>query len=202
VSWLLLAGAVLATAIGAGAFWMGRASIPAESARPGVRSTPGVILAIHDVAKLETTVFHVEKVVEATDAQSRLWGLVKAHDVVLLVAVGDVVAGVDLAKVAATDVRTDEATHAVSVKLPAPEIVTAVLDEKATHVYRRSTELLATRNEQLEGEARRTAEVEMRNAALEEGILDRARASAESTVRALLRTLGYERIEIDWGDRG
>jgi hypothetical protein len=80
--------------------------------------------------------------------------------------------------------------------------VTSTLDERATRVYRRSTELLAARNEQLEGEARRTAEAQMRKAAIDEGILDRARISAESTVRALLRPLGYDHVEIDWGDRG
>jgi hypothetical protein len=80
--------------------------------------------------------------------------------------------------------------------------MTSTLDEQATRVYRRSTELLAERNEQLEGEARRTAEVQMRKAAVDEGILDRARVGAESTVRALLRPLGYDHVEIDWGDRG
>jgi hypothetical protein len=127
---------------------------------------------------------------------------VKANDVLLLVAVGDVVAGVDLAKVSAADVRANEASRTVTVRLPAPEIVSATLDERATRVYRRSTELLAARNEQLEGEARRTAEAQMRKVAIDEGILDRARVSAESTVRALLRPLGYDHVDIDWGDRG
>ena len=199
---LLVTGALLAAAIGASAFFAGRASGPAEAPPAGVRSTPGVIMAIHDVAKLETTIFHVERVVEVTDAQSRLWGLVKANDVLLLVAVGDVVAGVDLAKVSAADVRANEASRTVTVRLPAPEIVSATLDERATRVYRRSTELLAARNEQLEGEARRTAEAQMRKVAIDEGILDRARVSAESTVRALLRPLGYDHVDIDWGDRG
>jgi len=158
-------------------------------------------MAIHDVAKLETTVFHVEKVVEVTDAQSRLWGLLQAKDVLLLVAVGDVVAGVDLGKVSAADVRVDESAHTVSVRLPAPEIVASTLDERATHVYRRSTELLAARNEQLEGEARRNAEEQMRRAAIEQGILGRARTSAERTLRALLHPLGYDRVDVDWGDR-
>lgn len=199
---LLGTGALLAAAIGGTAFLAGRLSVPAEPSSVGARSTPGVILAIHDVAKLETTVFHVEKVVEVTDAQSRLWGLVKAKDALLLVAVGDVVAGVDLAKVSAADVRANEAARTISVRLPAPEIVAATLDEQATRVYRRSTEIFAARNEQLEGEARRTAETQMRKAAIDEGILDRARTSTERTVRALLRPLGYEHVDIDWGDRG
>jgi len=198
----LLTGVLFAVAMGAGAFFVGRASAPSESPSTHVRSTPGLITAIHDVAKLETTVFHIEKVVEVTDAQSRLWGLVKANDALLLVAVGDVVAGVDLEKVSPSDIRANEMEHLVSVRLPAPEILASTIDERATHVYTRSTELLAARNEQLEGEARRAAEEQMRKGAIEEGILDRARAGAEKTLRALLRPLGYDRVDIDWGDRG
>ncbi|MGH3745388.1 MAG: hypothetical protein ACRDTP_11060, partial [Mycobacteriales bacterium] len=57
-------------------------------------ATPGVITAIHDMSRLEATEFHIEKVVEVTDAQSRLWGLVQAKDALLLVAVGVALAAV------------------------------------------------------------------------------------------------------------
>jgi hypothetical protein len=186
-----------------GAFVIGRhdgmkSSAPAD----GIRTTPGVVTAIRDVARLESTTFHIEKVVEATDAQGRLGGLVKAKDALLLVAVGDVVAGVDLSKLRDSDVTVDPSTRTLHVRLPAAEVTSATLDEHATHVYSRTTDLLAVRNEQLEGEARRKAEEQMRAAAVEEGILDRARASADRTLRALLRSLGYENAEIDWNDRG
>ena len=175
-----------------------------KSSPPGadIRATPGVVTAIRDVARLESTTFHIEKVVEATDAQGRLGGLVQAKDALLLVAVGDVVAGVDLSKLRDSDVTVDPSTHALHVRLPAAEVMSATLDERATHVYSRTTDLLAVRNEQLEGEARRKAEEQMRAAAIEEGILDRARASADRTLKALLRSLGYENAEIDWNDRG
>jgi uncharacterized protein DUF4230 len=198
-----LAVAGLVAGVAVVAFFAGRADAPmTESSRVSAHATPGVITAIRDVARLEATQFHIEKVVEVSDAQSRLWGLVRAKDALLLVAVGDVVAGVDLAKVRDKDVRVDEAAHSVQVQLPAPEVVVSTLDERATHVYTRSTDVLAARNEQLEGEARRTAEEQMRKAAIDAGILDRARASADRTLRALLRSLGYERVELDWADRG
>jgi hypothetical protein len=163
--------------------------------------TPAVVTAIRDVARLEATSYHVEKVVEASTAQSRLWGLLNAKDALLLVAAGDVVAGVDLAKVRDDDVRVDVAGRTVHLTLPAPEVLSSTLDQRATHVYSRSTDVLATRNEQLEGDARRQAEVEIGKAAVEEGILDRARESADRTLRALLRALGYERVDLKWADR-
>jgi hypothetical protein len=98
-------------------------------------------------------------------------------------------------------VVADPAARTLRVRLPAPEVTSSTLDERATHVYSRSTDLLAERNEQLEGSARRLAEEQMRKAAIDGGILARARASADRTLRALLRSLGYEVVEITWVDR-
>jgi hypothetical protein len=177
---------------GAAAFVAGR------SLREGRPDDGGVVLAVHDIAKLEATSFHVEKVVEASDEQSHMWGLVQAKDSVLLVAVGDVVAGVDLGKVRDEDVHVDPATHSLHIRLPAPEITSSTLDERATRVYSRSTDLFAQRNEQLEGDARRRAEEQMKKLAIEGGILERARTSADRTLRALFRSLGYTSVDVEW----
>jgi hypothetical protein len=196
----VIAAALLACV--AAAFFAGRTSRPGgAAARVDVSPTPVVVTAIRDMARLEATSYHVEKVVEASTAQPRLWGLLDTKDALLLVAVGDVVAGVDLAKVRDEDVRVDVAAGTVHIMLPVPEVLSSTLDQRATHVYSRTTDVLAERNEQLEGEARREAEDEMGKAAIEGGILDRARASAERTLRALLRSLGYERVDLKWADR-
>ena len=196
----LVAVAFLACVVAA--FLAGRVEAPRErESTVAVHATPGVVTAIRDVARLEVTSFHIEKVVEATDEQSRLWGFVQAKDTLLLVAVGDVVAGVDLSKLRDDDVVVDEARHAVRVRVPAPEVTMSTLDERATHVYARDTDVLAARNERLEGEARRQAEEQMRKAAIDAGILNRARASADRTLRALLRSLGYAEVELTWVDR-
>jgi len=179
-----------------------RGEAPDDGAhRTEIRATPGVVTAMRDMAKLDATSFHIEKVVEAKDEQSRLWGLLQPTDGLLLVAVGDVVAGVDLSKLQDGDVRIDPATHAIRVRLPGPEVTSSALDERATHVVVRTTDLLAERNEQLEGDARRKAEDQMRAAAIQAGILERARASADRTLRALLRSLGYEQVDLEWADR-
>jgi hypothetical protein len=187
------------TAALAAAFFLGRghAAGPSASGTP-----PAVVVAVRDMARLDATSFHIEKVIEVSEAQSRLWGLVEAKDAILLVAVGDVVAGVDLGKLRDSDVSVDGAAHSARLHLPAAEVMSSTLDERATHVYSRSTDVLADRNEQLEGEARRRAEDAMRKAAIDAGILDRAQASAERTLRALLRSLGYDRVELDWTGRG
>src|SRR5258708_2122777 len=149
----LALAAALAACVALAAFLAGRASAPGDAAsRPSIRATPGVITAIHDVARLEATVFHIEKVIEATEQQTRLWGFVQAKDALLLVAVGDVVAGVDLAKVRPEDVHGDSTTRSIQVRMPAPAIISSTPDERATHDYSRATDHPAARSEPLAGQ--------------------------------------------------
>lgn len=199
---VLIAIAVAAVALGVagGAFLLVRPVAPAASDRIVSRPTPDVILAMQDLSRLETASFHMEKVVELTDEQSRFFGLVQAKDQILLVVVGDVVAGVDMAKLAGSDVQVD-ATGSLRVVLPAPEVLSTTIDEGQTHVYGRSTDLLATRKEELESLARKEAAQQIEQGARAGGILQRARASAERTVRALLHSLGQDHVVVDWKDK-
>ncbi len=171
---------------------------PPTTSRIEVKPTPNVLIAMRELSRLESESYHMERVIELTDEQTKLYGLVRARDAVLLVAVGDVVAGVDLKKLADADVSTDWPSRRVHIRLPAPEVLSASLDNAKTHVFSRTTDLLASRKEELEGLARAEAEASMRKAALDQALLDRARASAERALTALLRSLGFERIELEW----
>jgi hypothetical protein len=184
----------------AGAFLLGREQAPASPAALVSRPMPNVVLAMRDLARLETASFHMERLVELTDEQSRLFGLVKARDQIMIVVVGDVVAGIDMAKLQDSDVHVDPPTASVRIVLPAPEVLSTAIDETQTHLYGRRTDLLATRKEELEGLARKEAAAQIENGARDGGILDRARTSADRTVRALLQSLGFERVSVEWKD--
>lgn len=192
--------AALFVACVGGAFWLGSRTPQGVAGGASVRPTPTVVLAVRDLSRLESASYHVEKVVELTDAQSKLFGLVEAKDAILLVAVGDVVAGVDLSSLSDADVHADDVAHSVRLVLPAPQVLSASLDEAQTHVYERRTDVLASRNEALEGTARSEAEKQMRQAAIDEGILARARVNAERTVRGLLRSMGFTTVDVQWAD--
>ena len=202
-SWLILFGLAVAMA-GAGAFVLhmvqvARPSLPPESTtRTEVRPTPDVVLAIKSLARLETERFHIERVIDLSDHQTRLWGFVQADDAILLVAVGDVTAGVDLERVAAGDIDVDWASRHVTLRLPQPSVFSASLDEKATRIYSRTTDLLASRHEDLEDRARAEAVRSMEASAVEGGLLDRARRDAEQALSSLLRSLGFADIRIEW----
>lgn len=192
-----IATVLLAVCVAA-AFVLGRLVAPSAADRIASRPTPNVVLAMRDLSRLESATFHMEKVIELTDEQSRLFGLVQARDQILLVAVGDVVAGIDMAKLRDSDVHVDPAGGGVRVVLPAPEVLSTAIDEAQTHVYGRTTDLLAMRKEELESLARKEAAEQIEKGAREGGILARARTSAERTVRALLQSLGFAQVVVEW----
>jgi hypothetical protein len=161
-----------------------------------VRPTPDVITAVRDLARLETTAYHVERVVDLRDQQQVLGGLVQAEDAILLVAAGDVIAGVDLSKLEPGDVEADPVTRRVRITLPPAEVLSARLDNDNTFVYERETDTLARHSETLETRARQEAERTLRQAAIEGGVLRRAESSARTAITSLLHALGYTDVQV------
>lgn len=161
-----------------------------------VRPTPDVITAVRDLARLESTAYHVERVVDLRDRQQLLGGMVQAEDAILLVAAGDVIAGVDLQKLRPEDIEVDPTARRVRITLPPPEILSAALDNGRTFVYSRDTDTLARRSETLETRARQEAERTLRQAALEAGVLSRAGRQASSSIETLVRGLGYPDVQV------
>src|SRR5690606_14343258 len=136
-----------------------------------LQPTADVVVAVRDLARLESSSYHVERVIDLTSRQQRLGGLVSAEDSILLVAAADVVAGVDLSHMRDGDVVIQPEARRATITLPPVEILSARLDNDRTYVHRRETDLLARRRDSLETDARREAERTLRQAALDAGIL-------------------------------
>jgi hypothetical protein len=195
VSFAAFVGSAIAT-------WMHRSSEAVKAAvQPStvtqvVRETPSIILAVRQMARLETTSFHMERVIDLKDRQTHLFGLVRGEDAILLIAAGDVTAGVDLATIAETDVTYGADGKSARVVLPEPIILSTRLDNSRTYVHSRTTDTFAERAEALETRARQMAEKSLHDAALEAGILVHARQGAERTLSTLIRSLGFAKVEI------
>lgn len=171
---------------------------PTASTTTVVRPTPNILRSVQELARLESVTFHMERVIDLHEEQEHAFGLVHAEDSILLVAVGEVIAGVDLAALRPGDVRVEPTTRAVTLTLPAPEVFVAHLDNEHTHVHSRSTDLLARRTEALESRARMEAERSITRGALESGILERAKTSAAQTVSSLVHALGFSSVTVRW----
>jgi hypothetical protein len=108
------------------------------------------------------------------------------------------VAGVDLSRVRPEDITTSVVsdTRRVELRLPAAELFYVRLDNDKSYVYDRETALFSSADPNLETQVRQEAERQIRDAALESGILPQAQTNAEKTLRSLLSGLGYDEITI------
>lgn len=158
---------------------------------------PDPVTIVHEVrslARLETMQYSVEKVITAETGQGPFGFLF--GDRLLLVAHGIVVAGVDLDKLGLDDIQVDEQGR-VTISLPKAEIFLTALDNERTYVYDREVGLLRKGDVQLESAARLAAEQAMEQSALEDGILEKAQANAESFLYRLLRDLGFSDVRFE-----
>ena len=173
----------------------------AHHAGEGVEITHSGTTVVSDLralARMETLALHLEKVIEVQDHQERLRGLVTADDRVLFVASGEVILGVDLAKLRDDDARFDPATGTAYVTLPEPEILSSRFDEARSYVHARSTDLLAQRNEGLESAARRDAIAAFEKAGRDPANVAKAREHAETAIRSLAARWGASRVIVTW----
>ena len=161
-----------------------------------LRSTPSVIVAVRDLARLESVQYHVERVIDLRDQQSLLFGLIRTQDAILFVAVGDVTAGVDLSELTDADVVADREKGTADIRLPPARVLWTRLDNQRSWVYVRTTDPLARRQEDLETRARQEAERTLEESAVAGGIIERARTNAEHTVETLVRSLGYTTVVV------
>lgn len=154
---------------------------------------PDPVTIIHQVrslARLETIQYNVEKVITAETHQevfAPLFG-----DRLIFIAHGSVIAGVDLAKMSPDDMYVRDGV--LYVRLPESEIFVATLDNEKSYVYDRQTGLLTKGETDLETLARQSAEAEIEKAALEDGILEKARLNAETFLYRFLLNVGYHEI--------
>jgi hypothetical protein len=111
-----------------------------------------------------------------------------------LFAVARIGGGVDMERITTSNFEVNEETGSVTVQLPPPEIMFVEVDSEATQVYDRDTGLFTKGDSQLESEARQVAEEILVKAALEHGILERARENAEATITGFLVGVGYSDV--------
>ncbi len=162
----------------------------AQILNPSPTVLPSPLTIIRDVrslARLETLQYTVEKVITAESGQGVLSSLF--GDKLIFVAHGQVIAGIDLSKMTPEDVKFGNGL--LTLQLPAPEVFVTTLDNDKSYVYDRTTGLLTKGDINLESAARREAEGEIEDAAIEDGILDLAKVNAEAYLTRLLKELGY-----------
>ncbi len=152
-----------------------------------------VVQQIRSLNRLETSSYTIEKVIDAGTSggkfQQFLFG-----DRILLIAHGEVIAGIDMSKISDNDITIEKDT--ITLALPAPQILTTRLDNEQTKVFDRQTGVLTKGNKDLEAEARKAAEETIREAACNGNIMQNANDNARKQLTAFLKALQFKKITI------
>ena len=154
-------------------------------------SQPTVIASIQRLARLASVVYTMDKVVEG-DRTSQYLPDILTGDKLLMIVHGQAVAGVDLSQVQASSVQIDG--RSVLLTMPPAQLLSVSLDNSKTRVYSRVTGLLVPADPNLESEVREKAEADLRQSALDSGILTTAEGNARATLTTMLRSLGFQQI--------
>jgi hypothetical protein len=154
---------------------------------------PTVVRQIQQLQRLETVSYTMDKIISGGLGNAYLPKFL-AGDRLLLVVHGEVIGGINLAGLQPGDVQIQG--QKVSIHLPPAEILSTRIDNVRTRVYSRDTGLFTSPDPNLESEVREEAERELRQAALQDGILKIAADNARSTISGMLKGFGFREVDI------
>jgi hypothetical protein len=156
-----------------------------------------LVTRVRELSRLETAAMRVMHV--STVRQSR--GVIPqaiAGDEITFLAVGDVVAGIDLAQLQRDDVRL-EPDGTLVLSLPPSRVLMTRLDNRESRVLNRKTGMLRRQDDHLESRLRATAEASIQRVALNKGILRMASDNGERKLADFLMTVGFEKVRFEQG---
>jgi hypothetical protein len=148
-----------------------------------------VVVQVQKLSQLVTVRYRIQRVVSMTEQKEPV-----GQDSILLMVEGEVQGGVDLHGVTAENVTSD-AQGVQTIELPTAVILGASLDEQKTKVWDRRITWWTpwvSYDPDLEHKARLKALDDIRQAALDMGILKQAETNTQSAVRDLFAALGWK----------
>ena len=159
---------------------------------PRTATGPVVVEGIQELDQL-ATVRWTESVPVTRESGGDIVDRLFSGEKVIVIATGNVEAGVDLGDIQKDDVSVSGDT--VTIDLPEPEILSSSLDEEKTRVYDRDFSPLNVRpDDDLVERARLRAVEKIEDAARENKILETAERNAEDSIRAFVTTLGFDEV--------
>jgi hypothetical protein len=171
-------------------------SNPIAEPTPTMRlDAPTVLQRVQRLSRLQVTSYTFEKVIEGSVQGNALQNMLMG-DRLLLIAHGNVTAGIDLNRLTVEDITISEDGQTAVVYLPPVEIFSVGLDNNRTRVVSREQGLLADPNPDLETNARQMAEAEIYKAACESGIMQRATEDSQHAMAQFLSMLDFQQVEV------
>jgi hypothetical protein len=166
----------------------------APAAAPKPLNTATVIQRVQALSQFVTVKYVLEKVVSLEDPQYFGNLIPLGENKVILLAHGEVKAGVDLSRLGPGDASISGRT--IVLTIPPAVVTDAYLVEHYTQVLDWQKGLLRKFDKNLEQTARRYAVAEISRAARQGGIEQEASDRACAQLKSLLESLGFDRAEI------
>lgn len=167
---------------------------PTNTPAPTPTPTPTPILIdFEELGKLVTIRYKLQTISVVEEKEDRWIERLFGENKVVLVATGEVMAGVDVTLLAEEDVAVSGTT--VRLIMPSAEIIGVRLIPGESWVYDRKLNILKP-NWQLELQAQEQAERSLHNWSVDNGILDQAEEVFTSRIEAFLRRLGFIEVTI------
>lgn len=157
-------------------------------------SQPAVVDRIQKLQRLETVVYTMDKIVTG-EKQSEILPDFLAGDRLLMLVHGEVIAGIDFSALKISDVQVKD--RGARVHLPQAQVLVTRLDSGKTRVYSRQTGWLVPTDPNLESQVRAEAEKQLLQAALADGILEKAQENARSTITGLMQGMGFTEVRFE-----
>jgi len=156
-----------------------------------------LVTQVRELNRLETASMHVVHVGRVSQTYKMVPNVL-AGDEITFLAAGDVIAGIDLARLKPEDVwRSPDGT--INLRLPAPEVLVVRVDNEQSRVLNRDTGMLRRRDVDLETRARQHAEENIRAEAVKKGVLTLAGNSGEKKLAGFLHSVGVEKVRFVGG---
>lgn len=151
-----------------------------------------LVTQVRELNRLETASMHVVHIGRIAQTY-KLVPNALAGDEITFLAEGDVIAGIDMARLTPQDVwRSPDGT--INLRLPPAEVLVARVDNQKSRVLTRDTGMLRRRDVDLETRARQHAEENIRKEAVSKGILTMASQTGEKKLAGFLNTLGFQKV--------
>ena len=149
------------------------------------------------MGKLELTKYHFQEITEIQKVGRDFYNLFKLEgdSKAVLISKGEAAGCLDLTKMQATDLEVNGDT--LLVQLPSPEICYFKLDLDKTRVYALETGIFTSEKSFVE-KAYKSAEDQIREAALNSGILNQTKENAELVLKPLLEELTEKKVILSY----
>ncbi|GAB2514692.1 DUF4230 domain-containing protein [Spirosoma aerophilum] len=161
--------------------------------RRGDSTTQSIVLKeVKALGKLETVKYTFKDIVEHEQVNTFL-----PNANAILIVEGEATGCIDLTRIRLDDIATDG--DSVTVNLPKPELCSWKINHERSRVY--DTRFSFLNDTQLVSDAYKKAEQQVKQSALNGGILDQARQNATQLLRPLLERISGRKVGLTFQDQ-